>query len=176
MDAAYHAAAREASFSCEGCDGARCCTVDLTIHTYAEMAYLRLGFHELPWAIKAEMGERARLTVLAKERAARGEAYRNAVCAANFNGQCVLYRCRPMICRLAGIPYTATRPDQSVITGPGCTRFEQEVAPAHAGLRLDRAGFYRRMSEIEVEVVASRGSRTPRRTISEIIYCAAQGM
>jgi Fe-S-cluster containining protein len=110
MDAAYHAAAREGSFSCQGCDGAACCTVDLAIHTYAEMAYLRLGFHELPRAIKTEMGERARLTVLAKDCAPLGDEYRSAVCAANFEGQCVLYRHRPMICRLAGIPYTATRP------------------------------------------------------------------
>jgi len=175
MDAAYHAAAREGSFSCQGCDGAACCTVDLAIHTYAEMAYLRLGFHELPRAIKTEMGERARLTVLAKDCAPLGDEYRSAVCAANVEGQCVLYRHRPMICRLAGIPYTATRPDNTIIRGPGCKRFEQEVATTRPRLVLDRSPFYRRMSEIELDAASCRRCRTPRQTIAELIYRAAQG-
>ena len=47
MDEAYSTAAAATGFSCQGCDGAKCCTVDLVLHTLAERLYLRRGFNAL---------------------------------------------------------------------------------------------------------------------------------
>jgi len=176
MDAAYRVAAGRGSFSCQGCDGIRCCTVDLRIYTCAEMVYLRRGFNELPVAIRDEMGERARQVVAAKDRAPMGSEYRNAVCPVNFEGRCALYQYRPMICRLAGIPYIVTRPDMATIQGTGCKRFQHEVAPVHSDLVLDRSSFYLRMSEIQMDAMKSLRRKTPVQTIAEIIHYGAYGL
>lgn len=169
MDSAYRDAASQGGFGCQGCDGASCCTVDLRIHTYTEMAYLIRGLDELPLGLAREVKERARQMVLAKARSHHDSEYRNAVCALNFKGLCTMYEHRPMICRLAGIPYIATRPDTTNIRGSGCRRFEEEVAPSNPDLVLDRSYFYKRMSEIELGVVKFRGCKTPVYTIAEII-------
>ncbi len=176
MDAVYRAAADQAGFSCHGCDGVRCCTVDVPIHTYAEMVYLIRGIDELSPSLQEEIGHRARRLVWAKDRAPQGVEYRNAVCAVNFEGQCALYEYRPMICRLAGIPYIAIRPDMTSVEGRGCERFENEFEPTHPDLVLDRSSFYIRMSQLELHAVKLRRRKTPVHTVGEIIYYGTQGL
>jgi len=169
MDAAYTAVAEEVGFSCEGCDGVACCTVDVTLHTFAEMLYLRRGFNTLDMSRQLEVLGRARAIVKAKEDDPSGDFYRNAVCAVNFDGQCSLYEYRPMICRLAGIRHVFAKPDSSTVESVGCPRFETEIGPAHPDVILDRTGFYRKMAEIELAVVHILGKRTNPRTISEAL-------
>jgi hypothetical protein len=98
------------------------------------------------------------------------EDYRNAVCAANVEGNCMLYEYRPMICRLAGIPYQAVRPDGSVIRGSGCTRFQEAVQVAHPELMIDRSQFYSDMAEIEIDAVRARRAKTSARTMAELFH------
>ena len=47
MDDAYRSIAQEVDFSCDGCDGVKCCTVDVMLHTFVEMYCLRRGFNTL---------------------------------------------------------------------------------------------------------------------------------
>jgi len=168
MDEAYADAAGAASLSCTGCDGVQCCTVDLTVHTFAEMALLQEGFQSLPFDLRCEIKDRARRVVCSRDRSHASDEYRNAVCVANFDGACILYDYRPRICRLAGVPYQAVRPDGTVIRGPGCTRFKDAIAKAHPELLIDRSDFYRGMADIEIDAVRARRAKTSPRTMAEI--------
>lgn len=169
IDAAYDEVAGRVGFSCSGCDGVACCTVDLILHTFAEMLYLRWGFNTLETSRQLEILGRSRSILQAKENDPYGGAYRNAVCALNFDGKCALYEFRPMICRLAGIPHAIGRPDGQIVESGGCIRYEQEIRPANPHLQLDRTGFYRQMAEIEMDAVRAFGKRTVSRTVAETL-------
>ncbi len=169
MDAAYGAIANDVGFSCEGCDGVKCCTVDVTLHTFVEMFYLRRGFNSLETSRQLEILGRSREIVRAKDEDPFGDAYRNAVCTLNFDGMCSLYEHRPMICRLAGIPHFMSRPDGKILENVGCVRYMRDILPKRSDLKLDRSEFYRSMARIEIEVVRARGKRTRSRTIAETV-------
>jgi len=169
IDASYVAAASSVAFTCAECDGMKCCTVDVTLHTFAEMLYLRRGFDTLDTSGQLAVLGRCRSIIKAKEDDPFGEVYRNSVCALNFDGLCSLYQFRPMICRLAGIPHFIVRPDTTVIESGGCLRYESEILPTLPNVKIDRSGFYRSMAEIELEVVHALGRRTESRTIAETL-------
>ena len=170
MDAAYSEAAARVGFSCTGCDGAKCCTVDLMVHTFLEMRLLRRGFKTLDSDAKAEVLRRCRSVVRARGEDPTGDAYRNSICVLNFAGSCGLYLYRPMICRLAGIPHIIIGTDGRTSTGEGCETFRQEIQPANPELKLDRTDFYRTMASIETEAVRSAGARTVPLTVAEILF------
>jgi hypothetical protein len=168
-DQAYSAAASEARFSCRGCDGAACCTVDVPVHTFTEMHYLRQGFSSLDEARQSTILDRCRIMLEAKSVNPLGDAYRGSVCALSFDGLCGLYHYRPMICRLAGIPHFFIRPDGSRRESGGCERFQREILPLHPSIRIDRTRIYHSMAEIEVDAVKALGTRTAPRTIAEVL-------
>ena len=67
-------------------------------------------------------------------------------CPLNENNLCLLYRFRPMICRLHGLPHELNRPGYQAVKSPGC----------HVGLlndktyiKFDRTPFYQKMAKIE---------------------------
>jgi hypothetical protein len=169
MDSAYSEVSNQAGFSCEGCDGVKCCTVDLILHTSVEMLYLRRGFNTLDMSRQLEILGRCRGIIKAKEDDALGDEYRNAVCALNFEGLCVLYEYRPMICRLAGITHIISRPDGTVTESGGCIRYYTENQRDRPNLKIDRTDFYRQMAAIEIEVVKAVGKRTASRTVAEAL-------
>lgn len=169
MDGAYSEASKQTGFSCKECDGVKCCTVDLIVHTFAEMLHLRRGFRVLDQPRRLEVKTRARNILKAKSKDAMGPEYREAVCALNFDGKCILYEYRPMICRLAGIPHLINRPNASQTTSGGCFRFENEKKPLFPDVVIDRTFFYREMAELELAVIRELGQRTRSLTIAEII-------
>lgn len=169
MDHAYTAAAAEVRFSCRGCDGAACCTVDVPLYTFTEMHYLRRGFSFLDESRQRTILDRCRIMLEAKSANPAGDAYRGAACVLSFDGLCGLYEYRPMICRLAGIPHFFVRPDGSTRESGGCHRYELEALPLHPTMRLDRTHFYRIMGEIEIDAVKALGARTAPRTIAEVL-------
>ena len=169
IDAVYAETAKSAGFSCEGCDGAKCCTVDLTISTLVEMSYLRQGFNSLPNSQQREILARCRQVISAKEVAPQGELYRNSVCALNSDGACVLYDYRPMICRFHGMPHFFEGPSGSLVEGEGCVRFQELYQGRNQNLRIDRTHFYREIASLEIESVRLRGERTEKRTVAETL-------
>lgn len=169
MDQAYAALAAEVGFSCKGCDGERCCTVDLTLHTSVEKHYLRKGFKNLNTSSQREILARCETMLAAKDEDPAGDAYRNAVCVLNFDGLCILYPYRPMICRVAGIPHSILRPDGKTLSREGCSRYQTRIQPAHPDLKMDRTEFYREMAAIEICVIRALGRRTVPSTLAETI-------
>ncbi|MBI5569253.1 MAG: hypothetical protein HY914_04840 [Desulfomonile tiedjei] len=169
MDDAYSAVAEKVGLTCEGCDGVKCCTVDLTLHTFMEMHYLRRGFDSLNDAAQLAILDRCRTILKAKQQDPWGEAYRESVCALNLHGSCILYAHRPMICRLAGLPHFFVRPDGSQKHSGGCTTFQNKIDTLHPELEIDRTDFYRGMAELEMEASLQRGQRTSPRTIAETL-------
>ncbi|HMK34446.1 MAG TPA: hypothetical protein VK463_05220 [Desulfomonilaceae bacterium] len=169
IDSAYCKAGRSVAFSCEGCDGVKCCTVDLNLHTFIEMLYVRRGFNTLDKTLQETVLERSHAIVAAKRQDALGEAYRNSVCALNFEGSCLIYAYRPMICRLAGIPHHIVRPDGRTIESGGCSRYQNEIQPLHPQLKIDRTNFYREMASIEIDIIKLLGKRTAPYTIAETL-------
>lgn len=169
MDRAYVAIADSVGFSCKECDGERCCTVDLTLHTSVEKQYLKKGLKTLDLSRQREILARCDAMLAAKEEDPYGDAYRNAVCVLNFNGLCILYRYRPMICRVAGIPHSILKPDGKIISREGCSRYQTLIQPAHPELKMDRTEFYREMAAIEISVIRTSGRRTVPGTIAETL-------
>lgn len=169
MDKAYAALAAETGFSCSGCDGVACCTVDVNLHTFAEMHYLRRGLRTLDEDRRDAVLHRSRVMVAAKKLDPLGDAYRQSVCALNFEGLCSLYHYRPMICRLAGIPHFFVRPNGEQRESAGCARFQREKSPSYPHVRLNRTVFYRAMAEIEIDAVRASGQRTTPLSIAETL-------
>lgn len=169
IDSAYSQAAAHVGFSCQGCDGEKCCTVDLTLHTFVEAAYLRRGYEELDAQRRRDILDRCAAMMAAKADDPIGPGYRDSPCVLNVGGLCATYDHRPMICRLAGIPHQFRRPDGSTLEAGGCPRYETEILPTYTHLRIDRTPFYREMAEIEIKAVRSAGFRAPSHTIAEIL-------
>lgn len=169
IDSAYRSIAENIGLTCEGCDGVRCCTVDLMLHTFVEMDYLRRGFSTLAPAVQREVSARCRAMISAKDDDPYGDDYRDAVCALNSYGRCVLYEYRPMICRLAGIPHFIVRPDGNRIESGGCTQYTDQISQSHQDVRLDRTEYYRTMASLEMEIVRKSGQRTVPRTVAETL-------
>jgi hypothetical protein len=169
IDSAYAAAAKKTGLTCEGCNGVICCSVDLFLHTFIEISYLRLGFKMLEPSLQSEIRTKSRWIVDAKCEAPYGASYRSAVCALNFAGACILYESRPMICRLAGIPHVFTRPDGSEAQSGGCKKFEETLRAQNPEAKIDRSAFYREMAAMEIEAVRARGRRTEKLTVSEAL-------
>ena len=169
MDATYSAASNLSDFNCNGCDGTKCCTVDLIIHTSIEMSYMKQGLLTLDQAIKFKIKNRSLQIVRFKQSNPFGSDYRNSICAANFGGRCIIYEHRPMICRLAGIPHFIEKPDQTRISGPGCPRFETVSLASNPELKIDRTPFYRLLAVMEIETIKKYGKRTQSLTIAEIL-------
>jgi len=169
MDSSYEAVVGRAGFSCNGCDGVKCCTVDLSLHTSIEMVYLRRGFNTLDSSRQQDILQRCGQIVKDKRRDPWGDSYRSAICALNLDGLCSLYMYRPMICRLAGVPHSFSRPDGTTVESVGCTRYEADIRSNYPDLSIDRTPFYRSMALMEMEIVRARGNRTECRTISETL-------
>lgn len=168
IDDIYRKVAIQSAFSCEGCDGAKCCTVDLIVHTFAEMLYMRRGLDALNQSTRLEINQRSKQIVELKRLDSLGE-YRNTVCAANLDGKCLIYNYRPMICRLAGIAHFIEKPNGTRVFGRGCDRFEHIVNDNISFEKIDRTPFYRKLAELEIETINSQGKRTSSRTIAEIL-------
>ncbi len=169
IDSVYATRSADVGFSCEGCDGETCCTVDLILHTYIEKLYLRRGFELLDESERRDILARCSTVLAAKSRDPEGDEYRSSICALNRNGACRLYPYRPMICRLAGIPHHIRRPDGRVLESGGCRRFETEIEPNHPDVRIDRTDFYQEMARIEIEAVRALGGRCVSQTVAETL-------
>ena len=169
IDFVYRKMATQSEFSCEGCDGAKCCTVDLIVHTFAEMLYMRRGLGALSPSKRLEINKRSKQIVDLKHLDSRGQLYRDSVCAANFEGKCGIYEYRPMICRLAGVPHFIDKPGGERIFGTGCARFEDSRARKNYVEKIDRTPFYKKLAELEIEAVNAQGRRTKSLTIAEIL-------
>lgn len=147
MDKNYQEAANYYGFNCSGCTD-NCCFTRFFHYTLLEYLYIKKGYdtlvHEKQVEVRRKALEVCRKTDLADEK----EMPVRLMCPLNFDGLCILYSQRPMICRLHGIPYELQNPGQGVTTGPGCEAFVEQCKQK-GSFKMNRTPFYGEMAELE---------------------------
>ena len=158
MDQAYAAVAKRYGFRCNGCED-NCCLTRFYHHTLLEFLFLAEGMRALDAGMRRAIHSQA-LTVSQKmaDTGLRGNVLR-IMCPLNEDGRCRIYRYRPMICRLHGLPHELHRPDSQVIKHPGCDRFfDQSRERGRTDyVPFDRTPFYRQMAKLEKELRLQTG-------------------
>ena len=167
----YDKVAGQLNFSCAGCPD-NCCDSYFLHHTYAEWAYLQLGFQELDSARQEEVLAKSR-DYIRQCRKAEGEGKRpQPMCPLNERGRCILYEHRMLVCRTHGVPAAMTRPDGRVLRFPGCFRCQEIVDGLDASPpSVERTPMLRRLALLENELLENRRHLLPRvkMTIAEMI-------
>jgi len=157
MDRKYKESADYYDFNCTGCED-NCCFTRFFHHTLLEYLYIMEGYGTLDHEKQVEVKRRA-LEVCRKndEAEEKGMPVR-VMCPLNFDGLCLIYDYRPMICRLHGIPHELQRPGQSIMYSPGCDTFTKQCQEKEL-FKFDRTPFYVEMAELEKELRQSVGVR-----------------
>jgi hypothetical protein len=89
------------------------------------------------------------------------------MCALNEQGRCLLYACRPMICRLHGIPHELRPPGKQPVFAPGCAEFDR-LCGDKKYRTLDRTMFYIALAGLEQRFKEAFGfSGKFKKTVSE---------
>ncbi len=150
MDDAYDTAAGGYGFLCTGCID-NCCLTKFHHHTLLEYLLLMEGFCRLDTAIRSDLKDRSQAVLRQYEKGDAQGLSVHAMCPLNNEGICCLYRYRPMICRLHGIPHELRKPGGSVARGPGCTEFDNRCGQQNY-VPFDRTPYYVEMAELEREL------------------------
>ncbi len=168
MDRAYGLAAEHYGFKCAGCDD-NCCYTRFYHYTYIEYVYLLKGYRLLDGPKSAAVRKNA-LKIIEKNTATdKKKMVGRLICPLNFDGQCILYAYRPMICRLHGIPHEFQTPNQTVIHAPGCDAFTQQHGDT-GYFKFDRTPFYTKMARLESDLKQAMGvGNKLKMTIAEMI-------
>jgi hypothetical protein len=157
MDRAYDDAAKAYGFACSGCED-NCCLTRFYHHTYLEHLYISQGFSGLDPAKQKEIIHRAKkMNETSPVPETPGPSHR-LMCPVNFEGRCILYDNRPMICRLHGIPHEFRKPDRKIHCGTGCETFDA-CCGKKAYIRFDRTPIYIKMAALEKELRAALGAK-----------------
>jgi Fe-S-cluster containining protein len=168
MDRAYNLAALHYGFKCTGCDD-NCCYTRFYHYTYIEYGYILKGYRLLDGHKSAEVRKRA-LKVIGDSKATdKKELAERYMCPLNFDGRCILYAYRPMICRLHGIPHEFQTSNHNVIYAPGCDSFTGQHGDTKY-FSFDRTPFYTQMTRLESELKQAMGiDNKLKMTIAEMI-------
>lgn len=174
METTYDQVAAQLGLSCEGCPD-NCCDSFFLHHTYAEWAYLWLGFQQLPQEKQQQIIERAH-TYLAECQEAESKGERPQVmCPLNEDGLCILYGYRLMVCRTHGVPASMTRPDGQQLAFPGCYYCQKIVDDKYSESeelpRMERTALLRQLVVIENDLFSGKRNLYPkvRITIAEML-------
>lgn len=149
MDSQYESAANHYEFQCSGCED-NCCYTRFYHHTFVEFLYLLDGLDTLDPGKRLEIKDRADQVCKHLEAAEMEGAAPKALCPFNENALCIVYRYRPMICRLHGIPHELNTPGQGIRQNPGCDYFMKQHHRKDY-LRFDRTSMYMKMANLEKE-------------------------
>jgi Fe-S-cluster containining protein len=91
------------------------------------------------------------------------------MCPLNSNGLCQLYKFRPMICRLHGIPHELKKTGAEPVRHPGCLD-GTPLFNTTAYYKFDRTPLYAEMAKLEMEYRLSTDNQTRiKQTIAEIL-------
>jgi Fe-S-cluster containining protein len=157
MDAAYDEVAQAYGFHCTGCRD-NCCRTRFYHHTQLEYLYLHEGFCRMPVAQQKGVRQQAEAVLKNQSEAEVGGDAIRLSCPLHVDEKCILYRYRPMICRLHGLPHMLHRPGGSVLQGPGCDEFHRRFGEKITR-RLDRTTLYRKMAQLESDLRRLSGCR-----------------
>ena len=168
MDRKYNEAGDYYGFNCNGCED-NCCATRFYHHTLLEVLYILKGFNSLEKAKQIKIKHQA-LDVSKKiiEADEKGMAVR-LMCPLNFDGLCILYNHRPMICRLHGIPSELHSPGQQITYSPGCNSFSKQCNEK-GYIKFDRTPFYVEMAELEKKLKLAVGmTRKIKMTVAQML-------
>ena len=167
MDSAWNETAQKYGFTCNGCSD-NCCETLFFHHTHIEKAYLCQGFKSLTSTRRKEIKKKARQVIQTISTAKENKGPLRIMCPVNKKGRCTLYRFRPMICRLHGIPHEFKRPGGSIIRGQGCLAGESLFSTQNHP--FDRTPFYQEMSLLEMQYCKTHGKSTRiKQTIAQML-------
>ncbi len=146
MDKTWNKIAADYHFNCTGCED-NCCKSLFFHHTYIEKAYLLHGFNALDSNKKQKiLGKAANYCKRTFPQSLEIKTLK-IYCPVNENGRCTLYKYRPMICRLHGLPHELKKPGFDPIKGTGC---DAGLFDDKTYIKFDRTPFYQQMAQIEI--------------------------
>ncbi|MDI6687765.1 MAG: hypothetical protein QME06_06030 [Desulfobacterales bacterium] len=168
MDQKYKEAADYYGFHCQGCED-NCCLTRFYHYTLLEYLYILEGYNTLEPGRQIKTRNRALEICRKTDEADKKGIKVRLMCPLNFNGMCILYNYRPMICRLHGIPHELQKGGQNVIHSPGCDFFtEQNKEKSY--FRFDRTPFYIKMANLENEIKHAAGiNQKLKMTVAEML-------
>jgi len=169
----YDSVATQLGFSCKGCPD-NCCDSYFLHHTYAEWAFLRLGFSRLGPRKQNEILQRSRAYIRQCEAVKKSGKRPQIMCPLNESGLCVLYEHRLLVCRTHGVPATLTRPDGQRLNFPGCFRCQELVQGKYGKAPppyVERTPLLRKLVLLEDELLDNHRSLMPKVkiTIAEML-------
>ena len=169
MDQKFQDAAEHYGFRCNGCR-ASCCLTLFYHYTFLEYCYIRKGYAVLANDVRLEVRRRASEVCQKMSMPDKTNAMPvRLMCPLNFNGLCILYDYRPMICRLHGIPHELQKPGQKPIYGPGCETFDRRCGRREY-FKFDRTPFYQDLATLEQGARQALGFNGKiRMTVAEMI-------
>ena len=168
MDQKYKEAADYYGFYCQGCHD-NCCLTRFYHYTLLEYLYILKGYSALAYDRQVEIKNRALEICRKNDEADKKDMAVRLMCPLNFNGLCILYDYRPMICRLHGIPHELQRDGQNVIHSPGCDAFTERNREK-SYFRFDRTPFYIKMAELENKLKLAAGiNQKLKMTVAEML-------
>ena len=173
MDREYERATGQYQFQCDGCTD-NCCLTRFYHHTYLEYHYLRRGYEKLDLRKRSEILVKAREVCRVTAKADEEKMPVRIMCPLNDDSLCDLYPCRPMICRMHGIPHELRKPGQNAIHGPGCATFDARCANKPY-FKFDRTPYYKEMAMLENKFKQAAGLEGRiKMTIAEMIISITQ--
>lgn len=169
----YEKVAKKLDFSCRGCPD-NCCDSYFLHHTYAEWAYLWIGFRQLDAARQEALMARGRSWLARCDRAMAMGKRPQVMCPLNEHGLCTLYEHRLLVCRTHGVPATITRPDGQEMCFPGCFRCQEIVEVGFSGQQppaVVRTPLFHKLAVLENDLLEGRRHLLPklRITIAEML-------
>ncbi len=172
MDKAWNRAASAYGFECTGCME-NCCETEFYHYTYIEKDYFLWGMETLGHEAKKQVLERAEKVNTKRYFAEKTGRKIRIMCPVNENNLCMIYKFRPMICRLHGIPHELckpwARPEINSVIHPGC-HAGAEIFNAKGYIKFDRTLFYSEMAGIEMDYRKITGkSQKIKQTIAQML-------
>lgn len=173
MDKAWETAAAHYGFVCKGCAD-NCCATEFYHYTYIEKHYLISGLKTLTLSDVETIKGKAKTACTARDEAKPAERPIRVMCPLNSSGLCQLYKFRPMICRLHGIPHELKKPGTPPVRHQGCPD-GTPLFKARAYYKFDRTPLYSELAKIEMEYRRSTGNQTRmRQSIAEMLIPGEQ--
>ena len=168
MDKSWNAAASAYEFKCTGCSE-NCCETEFYHYTCIEKDYLLRGMDTLDQYTKKQVLSRAEKVNRCRAIAEKTGKRIRIMCPLNMDSLCIIYKFRPMMCRLHGIPHELCTPCSGPVMNPGCD-IGTFLFKAKGYIKFDRTPFYKKMADIEMEYRKATGeSKKIKQTIAQMI-------
>ncbi len=162
-------------FSCEGCPD-NCCKTVFNHYTLAEYFYFCEGLDKLEDSVMEDVSVRARDYFQQIARVGYAQESLEIMCPVNFDGKCIVYENRPLICRVHGLPSVLHTPGRKGQQWNGCNVFQEKNNGTDLTLIIDRTRYFTLIASIEKGIRQEMVFfKKYKKTISEMILDYLRG-